>query len=155
MSVAGFSSTLPKSHEHPKRALGRDRLLRCFAGFGPHAAGSPGEILRDDFIEPRGLSANALARALHVPPDRISAILYGTRSITADTALRLARYFNTTPQPWLNLQKNYELEVAKVAATKTIAAEVAIRAAGISCLRIVTAYYQSVQAESVIPGATI
>jgi addiction module HigA family antidote len=57
----------------------------------------PGEILREDFMEPLGLSANALARALHVPTNRITAILNGSRSITADTALRLARYFNTTP----------------------------------------------------------
>jgi addiction module HigA family antidote len=63
-------------------------------------------------MEPLGLSANALAKALHVPPNRITAILNGTRSITADTALRLARYFSTPPQSSLNLQKNYELEVA-------------------------------------------
>lgn len=89
----------------------------------------PGEVLRADFMEPLGLSANALAKALHVPPNRITAILNGTRSITADTALRLARYFNTTPQPWLNLQKNYELEAAKRAVGQTIAAEVEPRAA--------------------------
>jgi len=74
---------------------------------------TPGEILREDFMKPFGLSANALAKTLQVPPNRITAILNGTRSITADTALRLARYFNTTPQSWMNLQKNYELEVAK------------------------------------------
>ena len=85
---------------------------------------TPGEILRDDFMEPLGLSANALAKALHVPPNRITAILNGDRSITADTALRLARYFNTTPQSWLNLQKNYELEVAKRTVGRAIKAEV-------------------------------
>lgn len=85
---------------------------------------TPGEILRDDFMEPLGLSASALARALHVPSNRITAILNGTRSITADTALRLARFFNTTPQSWLNLQKNYELEMAKRAVGQTIAGEV-------------------------------
>lgn len=90
---------------------------------------TPGEILREDFMEPLGLSANALAKALHVPPNRITAILNGTRSITADTALRLARYFNTTPQSWLNLQKNYELEVAKRTVGQTIEAEVSPRAA--------------------------
>jgi antitoxin HigA-1 len=84
----------------------------------------PGEILREDFMEPLGLSANALARALRVPTNRITAILNGTRSITADTALRLARYFNTTPQSWLNLQKNYELEMAKRTVGRTIEAEV-------------------------------
>jgi addiction module HigA family antidote len=89
----------------------------------------PGEILREDFMEPFGLSANALAKALHVPPNRITAILNGTRSVTADTALRLARYFGTSPQSWLNLQKNFELEVAKRALGETIEAEVQPRAA--------------------------
>ena len=90
---------------------------------------TPGEILREDFMEPFGLSANALARALHVPPNRVTAILKGTRAITADTALRLARYFNTTPQSWLNLQKNYELEVAKREVGRMIDEEVEPRAA--------------------------
>jgi addiction module HigA family antidote len=90
---------------------------------------TPGEILRDDFMEPLGLSANDLAKALHVPPNRISVILKGTRSITADTALRLARYFGTTPQPWLNLQKNYELEVARRMVGREIEREVSPRAA--------------------------
>jgi addiction module HigA family antidote len=85
---------------------------------------TPGEILREDFMEPLGLSANALAKALHVPPNRITAILNGTRSITADTALRLARYFRTTPQSWLNLQKIYELEVAKRTVGRAIETEV-------------------------------
>jgi antitoxin HigA-1 len=90
---------------------------------------TPGEILRDDFMEPLGLSANALAKALHVPPNRITAILNGARSITADTALRLARYFNTTPQSWLTLQKNYELDVARRTVGQLIAAQVRPRAA--------------------------
>ena len=90
---------------------------------------TPGEILREDFMEPLGLSANALAKALHVPLNRITAILNGTRSITADTALRLARYFDTTPQSWLNLQQNYELEVAKRTVGQVIEAEVSPRAA--------------------------
>ena len=85
---------------------------------------TPGEILREDFMEPLALSANGLAKALHVPPDRITAILNGTRSITADTALRLARYFNTPPQSWLNLQRNYELEVAKRPVGRAIETEI-------------------------------
>jgi len=89
----------------------------------------PGEILRDDFMKPFGLSANALAKALRVPPNRITAILNGTRSITEDTALRLDRYFNTTPQSWLNLQKNYELEVAKRQVGRLIEKEIEPRAA--------------------------
>ena len=66
----------------------------------------PGEILREEFMIPLGLSANALARALNVPPNRITAIIAAEnpRAVTPDTALRLARYFGTTPQLWLNLQ---------------------------------------------------
>ncbi|BAJ65091.1 MULTISPECIES: HigA family addiction module antitoxin [Anaerolinea] len=73
----------------------------------------PGEILLEEFLKPLGISQNALARALRVPPDRINAIVQGKRSITADTALRLARAFGTTPQFWLNLQARYDLDVAQ------------------------------------------
>ena len=73
----------------------------------------PGEILLHDFMEPLGLSANALATALHVPANRITAILAGSSRISADTALRLAHYFGTTPQFWLNLQNNYDLRLAE------------------------------------------
>ena len=73
----------------------------------------PGQFLLTEFMEPYGLTANALANALHVPANRITAILKGQRGITADTALRLARYFSTTPDLWLNLQKDYELRLAK------------------------------------------
>lgn len=72
----------------------------------------PGEILRDE-LEELGMSANALAGALGVPANRISAILNGQRGVTADTALRLSRYLGTTPQLWLNLQKTFELKVAE------------------------------------------
>ncbi|MBX2999635.1 MAG: HigA family addiction module antidote protein [Caldilineaceae bacterium] len=73
----------------------------------------PGDILLHDFMEPLGLSANALATALHVPPNRITGILSASRRVTADTALRLARYFGTTPQFWMNLQSNYDLKLAE------------------------------------------
>jgi addiction module HigA family antidote len=72
----------------------------------------PGEILREDLMKPLGLSINALARDLRVPVTRVSEIVNGRRSITADTALRLARYFGNTPQFWLNLQATHDLEVA-------------------------------------------
>ena len=65
-----------------------------------------------DFMEPLGLSANGLATALHVPANRITGILASTRGITADTALRLARHFGTTPEFWMNLQSNYALRRA-------------------------------------------
>ncbi len=73
----------------------------------------PGETLREDFLSPLGLTANGLAMELRVPATRVNDIVRGRRAITADTALRLARYFGTTPQFWMNLQANYELEVAE------------------------------------------
>ena len=72
----------------------------------------PGEVLREDLLLPLRLSATALAEAIGVTPARISEILRGRRSITADTALRLARYFGTDAQSWLNLQARYDLELA-------------------------------------------
>jgi len=89
----------------------------------------PGEVLRHDFLEPFGLSAHALALALRVPANRISTILAGERAVTAETALRLARHFGTSPGFWLNLQKSYELEVAERIAGARIRAEVMPRAA--------------------------
>lgn len=72
----------------------------------------PGELLRDELQE-IGASLNELARALRVPMNRISAIVNGNRAITVDTAMRLARYFGTSPQYWLNLQSAYDVEVAE------------------------------------------
>ena len=84
----------------------------------------PGQLLLSEFMEPHGLSANALANALHVPANRITAILKGQRGITADTALRLARFFGTTADFWLNLQKDFELRQARVVAQHEIDAVV-------------------------------
>lgn len=72
----------------------------------------PGEILKHDFMQPFALSCAALARAIGVSPARISEIVRGRRGITAETALRLARYFNTDARSWMNLQDRYELELA-------------------------------------------
>jgi antitoxin HigA-1 len=74
---------------------------------------SPGEILREDFLEPLGISINRLSRDLSVPPNRISEIVNGKRSISADTALRLQRYFGVEAQFWLNLQTEYDLRMMK------------------------------------------
>ena len=74
---------------------------------------TPGEILREDFMEPMGLSINRLARDIVVPPNRISEIVNGKRAITADTALRLQRYFKVEAQFWLNLQSEYDLRIIK------------------------------------------
>lgn len=73
----------------------------------------PGEFLREDYMMPLDLSANALAMALRVPVTRISEIVNERRGITADTALRLARYFGTSAEFWMNMQKSYELALAK------------------------------------------
>lgn len=72
----------------------------------------PGEVLREEFMIPLGLSANALSRDIDVPPNRITTIIAAERAVTPDTAIRLARYFNTTPQFWLNLQMAHDLSTA-------------------------------------------
>ena len=74
----------------------------------------PGEILREEFLLPLGLSANALSLALRVPATRIHEVVRQRRGITSDTAIRLARYFNTTPQFWLNLQINFNLKQTSI-----------------------------------------
>ena len=73
----------------------------------------PGEILLEEFLEPMGLSQYRLAKGMSVPPRRINEIVHGKRSITADTALRLARFFGTSESLWLNLQSRYDLEVER------------------------------------------
>ncbi|MBC6441240.1 MAG: HigA family addiction module antidote protein [Rhodospirillales bacterium] len=73
----------------------------------------PGEVLEAEFLEPLGLSARSLARSLGVPANRISDLVRARRGMTGDTALRLARYFGTTPELWLNLQARYELDLAR------------------------------------------
>ena len=84
----------------------------------------PGEILREEYMKPLGLSINKLARDLYVPVTRISEILNERRGITADTALRLGRYFDTTADFWMNLQKQFELETAARNAGVEIAKQV-------------------------------
>jgi len=84
----------------------------------------PGEILKEDVLSAMGLSANALAHELRVPVTRISEILHGRRAITADTALRLARYLGTTAQFWLSLQASYDLKVAEQTLGRKIEREI-------------------------------
>jgi antitoxin HigA-1 len=81
----------------------------------------PGETLREDFLAPLGLSVSRLAIGLQVPVTRMNDIVGGKRAVTADRALRLARFFGTTPQFWMNLQANYELELAEDAKGAEIA----------------------------------
>lgn len=89
----------------------------------------PGEVLREDFMLPLKLSANALAKALHVTPARINDIVLERRGVSADTALRLARYFGGDAQSWLNLQTTYELRTAEITEGKKIARAITPRAA--------------------------
>jgi addiction module HigA family antidote len=89
----------------------------------------PGEILREDLLKPLGISLNRLARDLRVPVTRTSEIVNGRRRISADTALRLSRYFGTTPEFWMNLQTAYDLDVAQRASASAIERDVHPRAA--------------------------
>lgn len=88
----------------------------------------PGEVLLADFLEPLGLSQYRLARDISVPPRRINEIVHGTRAVTADTALRLGRYFGTSPEFWLNLQSRHDLEVEQDRLGARLRSEVIVRA---------------------------
>jgi len=87
----------------------------------------PGEVLREEFLVPLGMSAHALALELKVPAPRINEIVRERRAVTPDTALRLARYFGTTPQFWLNLQTSYDLKIAEREVGSKIEKEVPTR----------------------------
>jgi antitoxin HigA-1 len=89
----------------------------------------PGEVLLEEFLKPLGLSQNRLALDIRVPARRINEIVLGRRSISADTALRLARYFGTTPQFWLGLQMDYDLDIATDALGSRLSREVMTYAA--------------------------
>ena len=84
----------------------------------------PGEVLREDFLRPAGLTANALAKRLHVPAPRINDIVRERRGVSADTAMRLARYFGGDAHSWLNLQAIYDLRLAEIANARTIEREI-------------------------------
>ena len=88
----------------------------------------PGEVLLSDFLEPFGLSQYRLARDISVAPRRINQIVHGTRAVTADTALRLGRYFGTSPQFWLYLQSRYDLEVEQDRLGARLRSEVSVYA---------------------------
>ncbi len=87
----------------------------------------PGEILREEFLAPLGMTAHALSKALHVTPSRVNDIVNERRGITADTALRLSRYFGGDAQSWLNLQLAFDLKTAEKSAMQKILEEVAPR----------------------------
>lgn len=89
----------------------------------------PGEILLEEFMRPLGISINGLARDIDVPPNRISEIVSGKRAITADTALRLGKYFGVSPEVWLDLQSDYDLRVMQRTAWPKIEPRIRVRAA--------------------------
>lgn len=89
----------------------------------------PGEMLRDEWLTPLGISAYRLAKDIGVAPNRITEILNGRRALSAETALRLARYFGTDAQSWINLQAQYDLQMAKRALGQRLETEVKVRAA--------------------------
>ena len=89
----------------------------------------PGEVLPADFLKPLGMTANALAKALSVPAPRINDVVRGRRGVSADTAMRLARYFGGDARSWRNLQTAYDLRVAEIGNAKRIAREVSPSAA--------------------------
>jgi len=88
----------------------------------------PGEVLLEEFLKPLGLSQNRLGRSVGVPPRRINEIVLGKRRVTAETALRLARYFGTSPQFWLGLQSDHDLDVAADKLGERLEQEVEVRA---------------------------
>ena len=89
----------------------------------------PGEVLREDFLKPLSMSANALANALSVPASRINDIVLERRGVTVDTAMRLTRYFGGDVQTWMNLQVAYEIKIAEKALSKRVQTQVQPRAA--------------------------
>ena len=89
----------------------------------------PGEVLLEEFLVPMGLSQNRIAREIGVPPRRINEIVHGKRAVTADTALRLARYFGTSEAFWMGLQADYDLEEARIKLGKRLETDVSVHAA--------------------------
>jgi addiction module HigA family antidote len=89
----------------------------------------PGEVLREEFLVPLGMTAHALSQAIHVPATRVNDIVNGKRGVTADTALRLARYFGNSPEFWLNLQAAHDLRTAERETASKIEREVRPRRA--------------------------
>jgi len=109
------SPTTTKSIERPSKGWNLQRVTT-----------HPGEVLREDFLVPYGLSQHALAMKIRVPATRIGDIVNGRRAITPDTALRLARFFGTTPQLWMNLQQAHDLSKASIDSAATIEREVEV-----------------------------
>lgn len=87
---------------------------------------TPGDVLLEEFLKPMNISQNQLARAIHVPANRINQVIHGKREITADTALRLGRYFGMEPEFWINLQVRYNMKMARIKEWKNIEKDVVV-----------------------------
>ena len=113
----------------------REAVDRCAVDFAGVTSGRrlppvhPGQFLRDEFLEPLGLSVYALARALNVPRPRLNDVVRGRRSLSTDTALRLARCFGTSPGFWINLQARHDLDIAERTLRRTVDSQVKPRVA--------------------------
>ena len=94
----------------------------------------PGEVLVEEFLAPMGISQYRLAKEIHVPLRRVNEIVLGRRGISADTALRFARFFGTTPEVWLNLQSQYEMDIAKDSTWESIMATIKPALGRVACL---------------------
>ena len=100
---------------------------------------TPGDVLLEEFLKPMNITQNQLAKAIHVPANRISQVIHGKREITADTALRLGRYFGIEPEFWMNLQVRFNMKTARMKEGKNIEKEVAVyhQGAGVHSLQSV------------------
>jgi len=124
-SVFGASASAGHLRDsRTSKSLTITEALECMSFKNAVRPVHPGEVLREDFLRPADLTANALAKALHVPAPRINDIVRGRRGVTADTAMRLARYFGGDAQSWLNLQTLYDLRIAETANASRIDREV-------------------------------
>jgi antitoxin HigA-1 len=111
------------------KSRSRTTTKRTVNGMGRIPFPHPGETIREDYLKPLGMSVNRLAIELRVPATRMTEIVNGRRGVTADTAIRLARYFNTTPKFWLNLQSSYDLAVVTESSEEEISRTVIPREA--------------------------
>jgi antitoxin HigA-1 len=110
-------------------------ITRPSAGWNVQGSTHPGTILQEDFLKPLGITRNSLAMATRVPANRIGGIVQGTRAVTPETALRLARFFGNSPEFWLNLQQMYDLSNARTQAAEEIEKEVSPFSLGASVER--------------------
>src|SRR5215467_2776941 len=124
--ISGASVSLGPKKDRP---MSKSSTTTRAIGTPNRVTAHPGEVLNEEFLKPLGMSINALAIALRVPATRIGAIVKGERAVTADTALRLSRFFGTSPEFWMNLQAMHDLTKARMESGEAIVRDVRPRAA--------------------------